>query len=138
MFISVQQHIHIILIHEPKPLFINVIIILPQSYVLSGRYIKANHCISCSDEGAEFVEAEAPDVELASIVGTSEQLNYLLPRRSHQMDGQSDPLLSVQITDLKCGGLVIVVSVSHRIFDTCSLSTFVSAWSSTSSARGCH
>ncbi|KAG6418429.1 hypothetical protein SASPL_120633 [Salvia splendens] len=110
--------------------------ILPQFYVLAGRYIKTDHSINCSDEGAEFVEAEAPDVELANIVGTSEQLNDLLPRRSHQMDGESDPLLSVQITDLKCGGLVIGVSVSHRIFDTCSLSTFISAWSSASTSSG--
>lgn len=110
--------------------------ILPQFYVLAGRYIKTDQSINCSDEGVEFVEAEAPDVELANIVGTSEQLNDLLPRRSHQMDGESDPLLSVQITHLKCGGLVIGVSVSHRIFDTCSLSTFISAWWNASSSSG--
>lgn len=110
--------------------------ILPQFYVLAGRYIKGAHCIDCSDQGAEFVEAEAGDDQLVDIVGTTDQLNDLLPRRSYQMDGASDPLLSVQITDLNRGGLVIGVSVSHRIFDTCSLATFISTWSNAHSSSG--
>ncbi|KAL1559234.1 shikimate O-hydroxycinnamoyltransferase [Salvia divinorum] len=135
-----STNIGVLLFYPPKPgriiqkLEESLQKILPQFYVLAGRYIKTNHSINCGDEGVEFVEAEAADDELPDIVGTSEQLNDLLPRRSYQMDGELDPLLSVQITDLKCGGLVIGVSVSHRIFDTCSLATFIAAWSNASSS----
>ncbi|KAH6756052.1 hypothetical protein C2S53_005522 [Perilla frutescens var. hirtella] len=107
--------------------------ILPQFYLLAGRYIKSDHTVDCSDHGAEFVEAEASDeVDFPDIINagtTTEQLTDLLPRGSYEVDEVTDPLLSVQITEFRRGGVIIAISVSHRISDTASLVTFVAAWS---------
>ncbi|KAI3454766.1 hypothetical protein Pfo_011429 [Paulownia fortunei] len=105
--------------------------ILPQFYPLAGRYIKKDHLVDCSDQGAQFVEAEAVDVQLLDLVEEmkTEQLNDLLPYQFYQVDeAATDPLLSIQITKFNCGGLVISVSVSHRIFDASSVGTFIAAW----------
>ncbi|KAI3470293.1 hypothetical protein Pfo_026956 [Paulownia fortunei] len=105
--------------------------ILPHFYPLAGRYIKKDHLVDCSDQGAQFVEAEAVDVQLLDLVEEmkTEQLNDLLPHQFYQVDeAATDPLLSIQITKFKCGGLVISVSVSHRIFDASSVGTLIAAW----------
>ncbi|KAL7145481.1 hypothetical protein ABFS83_07G087300 [Erythranthe nasuta] len=107
--------------------------ILPEFYVLAGRYVKNDYVVDCGDQGVEFIEAEAVEVELVDLLEIKEAglLNDLLPSKFYQVAKSSeDPLLSIQITELKpCGGLVISVSVCHRIFDTSSLGTFVAAWS---------
>ncbi|KAH6756050.1 hypothetical protein C2S53_005520 [Perilla frutescens var. hirtella] len=108
---------------------------LVQFYPLAGRYIKNDHLVDCSDQGAEFIEAEALDIELMSLVTKTEahQLNGDLYPDQYFVNDESaeDPLLSIQATHFPCGGLSIAVSVSHRIFDVPSLATFVVAWSST-------
>ncbi|KAH6819172.1 hypothetical protein C2S51_002775 [Perilla frutescens var. frutescens] len=106
--------------------------ILSRFYPLAGRYIKTDHLIDCSDQGAEFIEAEAVDVESIALVDKMEpnHLNHLLSRQFYQVhEAATCPLLSIQATHFKCGGLSIGVSVSHRIFDASSLGTFVLAWS---------
>ncbi|KAL2529713.1 HXXXD-type acyl-transferase family protein [Forsythia ovata] len=37
--------------------------ILPQFYPFAGRYIKENHFVDCSDQGAEYVVAQVVDCE---------------------------------------------------------------------------
>ncbi|KAL7145309.1 hypothetical protein ABFS83_07G072900 [Erythranthe nasuta] len=109
--------------------------ILPQFYPLAGRFIKNDHLVDCSDQGVEFVEAEFVDddvdfVDLLSKMETK-QLSDLLQPKFHQVDElPTDPLLSVQVTQFKCGALAVSVSVSHRIFDAASVGTFIAAWSS--------
>ncbi|KAL7145699.1 hypothetical protein ABFS83_07G104800 [Erythranthe nasuta] len=108
--------------------------ILPKFYPLAGRYIKNDGFVDCSDQGVEFVEAEAidDDVDFNDLVSKMEmeELNLLLSRTPHQIDeSPKDPLLSIQVTEFKCGGLAIGVSVSHRIFDGYSFGMFVDAWS---------
>lgn len=106
--------------------------ILVDFYPLAGRYIKDENLVDCNDEGAEFVKAEAVGVELKDVVGKNEaeKLNDLYPDQYFRCDEDaSDPLLSIQATHFPCGGLVIAVSVSHRIFDIPSITTFIAAWS---------
>ncbi|XP_012845865.1 PREDICTED: pelargonidin 3-O-(6-caffeoylglucoside) 5-O-(6-O-malonylglucoside) 4'''-malonyltransferase-like [Erythranthe guttata] len=105
--------------------------ILPEFYILAGRYVKNDYVVDCGDHGVEFIEAEAVEVELVDLLEIKEVLNDLLPSKFYLTDESSeDPLLSIQVTELKpCGGLVISVSVCHRIFDASSLGTFVAAWS---------
>ncbi|KAH6819171.1 hypothetical protein C2S51_002774 [Perilla frutescens var. frutescens] len=108
-------------------------VILSRFHPLAGRYIKTDHLIDCSDQGAEFIEAEAVDVESIDLVEKMEpnQLNHLLSRQFYEVDEATTlPLLSIQATHFKCGGVAIGVSVSHRVFDGASLETFVLAWSS--------
>ncbi|GFP85235.1 pelargonidin 3-o-(6-caffeoylglucoside) 5-o-(6-o-malonylglucoside) 4'''-malonyltransferase [Phtheirospermum japonicum] len=105
--------------------------ILPQFYPFAGRYIKKDHLVDCNDEGAEFVEAEANDIELMDFIAKTKnhQLNDLVSLDVFDVDKIQDPLLSVQITHFKCGGLSICVSMSHRISDASTLGTFIAAWS---------
>lgn len=110
--------------------------ILPRFYPLAGRYIRKDHVVDCSDEGAEFIEAESADVESMDLVRSMEshQLNQLFSRQFYQLDESAAcPLLSIQATHFPCGGLSVAISVVHRIFDGSSLETFVLAWS----AAGC-
>ncbi|GFP86544.1 pelargonidin 3-o-(6-caffeoylglucoside) 5-o-(6-o-malonylglucoside) 4'''-malonyltransferase [Phtheirospermum japonicum] len=125
--------------HAPKPISAHLqeslAKILPQYYPLAGRYIKKDRLVDCNDEGAEFVEAEATDIELMIDLKTKNvPLDDLLSRQFYEIDQATDPLLSIQITTFKCGGLTIGISVSHRILDGSSFGTFVAAWSN--SARG--
>ncbi|XP_012853626.1 PREDICTED: pelargonidin 3-O-(6-caffeoylglucoside) 5-O-(6-O-malonylglucoside) 4'''-malonyltransferase-like [Erythranthe guttata] len=118
--------------------------ILPQFYPLAGRYIKKDHSVDCNDSGAEFVEAQVvdDDVTLSDVILTSKRevklLNdYFLPPKFHQVDeSPTDPLLSIRITRFKCGGLVVSVSVSHRIFGASSVGTFLAIWSNANKNPG--
>ncbi|XP_057781261.1 pelargonidin 3-O-(6-caffeoylglucoside) 5-O-(6-O-malonylglucoside) 4'''-malonyltransferase-like [Salvia miltiorrhiza] len=108
--------------------------ILTDFYILAGRFIKNDDLVDCSDQGAAFVEADAPGTELIDLVPKIEidQLNCLLRDQHFRFDEAPDnPLLSIQATRFPCGGVAIAVSVSHRVFDASSLGTFVAAWSST-------
>ncbi|KAL0456460.1 UNVERIFIED_CONTAM: Pelargonidin 3-O-(6-caffeoylglucoside) 5-O-(6-O-malonylglucoside) 4'''-malonyltransferase [Sesamum latifolium] len=105
--------------------------ILSQFYPFAGRYIKNDHLVDCSDQGAEFVEAQVvDDVHLLDFIAqvNPEQLSDLLPRDPCAVDDITDPLLSIQLTTFTCGGLAIGVSMSHRIADAESMGTLVAAW----------
>ncbi|KAI3470289.1 hypothetical protein Pfo_026952 [Paulownia fortunei] len=140
--LSPQMNVGVILFYPSKPkafhLEESLAKILPQFYPLAGRYIKKDHLVDCSDHGAEFVEAEAVDIQLIDLIAktTTEELNDLLPRQSYEVDEVTDPLLSIQVTKFKCGGLVISVSVSHRIFDASSIGTFIAAWTNANNPGG--
>ncbi|CAI9767487.1 unnamed protein product [Fraxinus pennsylvanica] len=104
--------------------------ILPQFYPLAGRYMKDDHLVDCSDQGAAFVEAQV-DCQLLEIIGTGakpEELNDLLPCQSFATEDATEPLLAIQVSKFKCDGIAIAVSISHRIADASSLGMFVAAW----------
>ncbi|KAK6128258.1 hypothetical protein DH2020_037996 [Rehmannia glutinosa] len=109
--LSPPMNISVILFYpsNPKPILIEESLakILPQFYPFAGRYIKKDHFVDCNDEGAEFVEAEAFNVELFDLIANTknDQLNHLLSRQSYQVDNATDPLLSIQITKFKCKNL---------------------------------
>ncbi|KAL3635055.1 hypothetical protein CASFOL_022109 [Castilleja foliolosa] len=106
--------------------------ILTHFYPFAGRYVKKDHLVDCNDEGAEFVEAEANHIELMDFIAKTKsytQLDNLLSRQTYDVDKPEDPLLSVQVTKFKCGGLSISISLSHRIADGSSLGTLITAWS---------
>lgn len=139
------MNVRILLFYQPQSKGINQLEeslaqILPHFYPLAGRYIKEHHVVDCSDQGAEFIEAEALELDSMILVRElmeADQLNHLLSRQFYQLDeAAACPLLSIQATHFKCGGLAIGISVSHRIFDGSSLETFVSAWSDYNSRGG--
>ncbi|CAA2997081.1 pelargonidin 3-O-(6-caffeoylglucoside) 5-O-(6-O-malonylglucoside) 4 -malonyltransferase-like [Olea europaea subsp. europaea] len=108
--------------------------ILPQFYPFAGRYIKENQSVDCRDQGAEYVEAKV-DCDLLDVIGSEVQpmeLNDLLPVEVGAADEASDPILSIQISKFKCGGVTIATAISHRVIDTSSLGTFLSAWAKAS------
>lgn len=118
---------------KPEGLEDSLARILVDFYPLAGRYIKEQSLVECNDAGAEFVTAQATDVVLNDLVGTNDAdiLQHVYPDSYYRCDEEaSNPLLSIQATHFPCGGAIIAVSVSHRIFDIPSITTFISAWSS--------
>lgn len=101
---------------------------LTHFYPLAGR-LRSNLYIECNDEGAEFIEArincsmsetlENPDSKL---------LRHLLPIDIECKEADMDFLLLVQATLFRCGGMAIGLSISHKITDASTLTTFVNAW----------
>ncbi|XP_047976889.1 pelargonidin 3-O-(6-caffeoylglucoside) 5-O-(6-O-malonylglucoside) 4'''-malonyltransferase-like [Salvia hispanica] len=118
---------------KPEGLEESLARILVDFYPLAGRYIKEQSLVDCNDEGAEFVTAHATDVDLNDVVGKNDAdiLQHFYPDSYYRCDEDAlNPLLSIQATHFLCGGAIIAVSVSHRIFDVPSIATFISAWSS--------
>ncbi|KAK9051216.1 hypothetical protein SSX86_027842 [Deinandra increscens subsp. villosa] len=80
--------------------------------------------IHCNNQGVDFVEAAA-DVEL-------KELNLYNPVES--VEGKLMPkkllrgVLAIQVTKLKCEGIVIGIMVDHRIVDGYSANMFISSW----------
>ncbi|XP_047937757.1 pelargonidin 3-O-(6-caffeoylglucoside) 5-O-(6-O-malonylglucoside) 4'''-malonyltransferase-like [Salvia hispanica] len=135
--LSPPSNFGVVLFYQSKPTTkpANVLLeeslsgILPRFYPLAGRYIDEDFSVDCVDQGAEFVEAVAE--------GDDVEVDDLLPRRGDQFTGPTDPLLSVQVTELvKCGTLAVGVSVSHKVFDASSIGTFIAAWSNASKNFG--
>ncbi|KAL2486741.1 HXXXD-type acyl-transferase family protein [Abeliophyllum distichum] len=93
-------------------------------------FSKEDNLIDCSDQGAEFVEAQV-DCKLVDIIGL-EELNDFLPVEVGATDEVTDPIMSIQINKFKCGGIAIATSISHRIADAASLNIFLSAWAKAS------
>nr|AMZ03407.1 acyltransferase ACT1-8 [Plectranthus barbatus]UPO25018.1 acyltransferase ACT1-8 [synthetic construct] len=127
----------VVLFYESKPRNKNELEeslekVLVDFYPLAGRYTMNDHIVDCSDEGAVFVEAEAPNVELTvdQLVKNMEAqtIHDFLPDQYFPADAPN-PLLSIQVTHFPCGGLAIGIVVSHAVFDGFSLGVFLAAWS---------
>ncbi|XP_019171465.1 PREDICTED: shikimate O-hydroxycinnamoyltransferase-like [Ipomoea nil] len=84
----------------------------------------------CNNRGVDFVQAFA-DVELR-------KLNLYKPDDS--VEGKLVPkkkqgVLSVQATELKCGGIVVAVKFDHRVADAYSANMFLVSWSEIAQAK---
>lgn len=77
----------------------------------------------CNNRGVDFVEAYA-DVELRdlNLYNPDESIEgKLLPKKKNGV-------LSVQATELKCGGIVVACTLDHRIADAYSTNMFLVSW----------
>ncbi|KAI3951288.1 hypothetical protein MKW92_037785 [Papaver armeniacum] len=97
--------------------------------------------INCNSEGAEFVHATA-DIYLEDILSPTYVPQTIIDRlfllngvRSYQ--GQSQPLLSIQITEL-IDGIFIGCSANHCICDGTSFYQFINSWSEITNSSGYH
>ncbi|KAI3744192.1 hypothetical protein L1987_57268 [Smallanthus sonchifolius] len=80
--------------------------------------------IHCNNQGVDFIEAEA-DVELKelNLYNPDECIeDKLMPKKLLR------GVLAIQVTKLKCEGIVIGVMVDHRIVDGYSANMFISSW----------
>nr|AMZ03412.1 acyltransferase ACT6 [Plectranthus barbatus] len=106
--------------------------VLPHFYPLAGRYNRDHHCVDCTDDGADFAVADV-DCRLGEFfeveAAVSENLDRLLPLDICAVDEPTDPLLAVQINRFQCGGIAVGVCASHRILDSATFGTFLTAWS---------
>ncbi|KAH9617698.1 hypothetical protein KSS87_006946 [Heliosperma pusillum] len=105
--------------------------ILVHFYPLAGR-LKLNpnndrYVIDCSGEGALYVEAETSHT-LADFgdFGPGPELRKLvIPACDYSGELGSIPLLMVQLTRFKCGGLCIGFALHHHVADGASLGLFL-------------
>ncbi|WOG81578.1 hypothetical protein DCAR_0100729 [Daucus carota subsp. sativus] len=105
---------------------------LARFYPLAGRYMKESFMVDCSDQGAEFVQAQV-DIRLDQLIGLgknvqAELLNCLLPRPVGACDEDTDPLVAVQVSAFACGGYAMGILSSHSIADMSTTSSFVMEW----------
>ncbi|XP_028080256.1 BAHD acyltransferase BIA1-like [Camellia sinensis] len=99
-------------------------LVLTRFYPLAGR-IKDHLTVDCNDAGAEYVEA------LANCT-LSDLLQHLDPKTlGHFCATNRTPFLVVQVTFLKCGGMALGISISHKITDAATFSSFIKAWGNT-------
>ncbi|KAK9154192.1 hypothetical protein Sjap_001672 [Stephania japonica] len=96
-------------------------------YPLAGR-IKDEYHIDCSDNGVKFVHARVRRHSLSQALCPPrlDQMSRLFP--TEQTVGQE--LLGVQVSFFECGGIAIVVYLSHKIADARGLCTFALGWAS--------
>ncbi|KAF5761977.1 putative alcohol O-acetyltransferase [Helianthus annuus] len=96
-------------------------------YPLAGEILwnaaAGGNQIRCNNRGVDFVEAVA-DVELKelNLYNPDESIEgKLMPKKLHGV-------LAIQVTELKCGGMVIGCMFDHRAADGYSANMFISSW----------
>lgn len=104
---------------------------LTKFYPFAG-IIKGNSSIECNDNGAEYVEARA-NCCLSDILQNPDQklLREFLPIEVESTKAAAGPLLLVQATFFKCGGMVLGNCFSHMVADGSTISTFILSWTGT-------
>nr|GME17094.1 shikimate O-hydroxycinnamoyltransferase-like [Ipomoea batatas] len=107
---------------------------LVSCYALAGEVVKnagGEAEIVCNNRGVEFAEALA-DVELSelNLYNPDESIeNKLVPNVKH------GGVLAIQVTQLKCGGVVVGCSFDHRVADAYSANMFLVSWSEVAQAK---
>lgn len=86
--------------------------------------------INCNGEGVLFVEAEAEAVidDFGDFAPTLE-LRQLIPAVDYSLDLSSFPVLVLQVTYFKCGGVSLGVGMQHHVADGASGLHFINTWS---------
>ncbi|KAI4372693.1 hypothetical protein MLD38_010892 [Melastoma candidum] len=95
-------------------------------YVLAGEVVSnqvGEPELLCNNRGVEFVEARA-NVELVDLelYNPDESVEgKLVPKKKQGV-------VAVQVTELKCGGLVVGCAFDHRVTDAYSANMFIVSW----------
>ncbi|KAL8250241.1 hypothetical protein R6Q59_033934 [Mikania micrantha] len=102
-------------------------------YPLGGRFKRAEDGrieIDCRGQGVLFVEAESDGVvdDFGDFAPTLE-LRQLIPAVDSTQGIESYPLLVLQVTYFKCGGVSLGVGMHHYVADGASALHFINNWS---------
>lgn len=97
-------------------------------YPLTGRLQNLVE-INCNDEGVLYTEAKS-SVTLSDFLHKPylNSLNNFLPIDANVMKDGTEVQLSVQVTLLDGGGLVIGVCMFHRVADFATMASFLKTW----------
>ncbi|KZV36124.1 spermidine hydroxycinnamoyl transferase [Dorcoceras hygrometricum] len=111
--------------------------ILVHFYPLAGRLRWLNGArlvLECNGKGVQLIEAEV-DADLDDILGDltpSPDLRLLSPPINYKYPIEETPLVFVQLTYFKCGGIALSFSISDAVVDGQSALHFVSEWANLS------
>ncbi|GLJ22653.1 hypothetical protein SUGI_0426700 [Cryptomeria japonica] len=106
--------------------------VLVHFYPLAGRLIvdaSGRIAVDCNGEGALFVEAvtESTIDDFGDFTSPS-QVTTLVPSASYENGFTKSPLLMVQVTKFKCGGVALGTAIQHILSDGASSLHFVNSW----------
>ncbi|CAL5390465.1 unnamed protein product [Camellia sinensis] len=107
-------------------------LVLTRFYPLAGR-IKDHLTVDCNDAGAEYVEARA-NCTLSDLLQQPDPKtlsHFCAVPQLPSSTTNSTPFLVVHATFLKCGGMALGISISHKITDAATFSSFIKAWADT-------
>ncbi|KAM6552713.1 hypothetical protein CsatB_013475 [Cannabis sativa] len=147
----VPKHIHIPTIYFYKPLssatddkdFFDPVKlkdalskVLVPFYPVAGRLVDSSNPnggrieIDCNGEGVLFVVAQTNSmVDDFGDFKPSPKLRALAPIVDYSIDISSYPLLLLQVTYFKCGGVSLGVAMDHHVVDGISAVHFLNSWS---------
>ncbi|KAL4283627.1 hypothetical protein GQ457_16G000780 [Hibiscus cannabinus] len=92
--------------------------------------------IVCNGEGVLFSQAEASSVmdDLVQDFTDGSKVPQLVPRFDYSGGISSYPLLGLQVTTFKCGGVSIGATIQHTLVDGHSAIHFINSWADTAHA----
>ncbi|KAL7139819.1 hypothetical protein ABFS83_09G079000 [Erythranthe nasuta] len=103
-------------------------------YPIAGRLKKDENGrfeIDCNAEGVLFVEAESDGVvdDFGDFAPSLELRRHLIPVVDYSRGFSTYPLLLLQVTHFKCGGVTLGVGMQHHVADGFSGLHFINTWS---------
>ncbi|XP_073157598.1 spermidine hydroxycinnamoyl transferase-like [Henckelia pumila] len=112
--------------------------ILVHFYPLAGRLRcldGARFLLECNGKGVQLIQAEADaDLDILGDFTPSPHFYHLIPPINYQAPIEETPLVIVQLTKFKCGGIALNFSISHAVADGQSALHFITEWANL--ARG--
>ncbi|KAL8552168.1 hypothetical protein ACS0TY_001017 [Phlomoides rotata] len=109
---------------------------LTSFYPLAGR-IQNLVSVDCNDAGVSYTEAIARRT-LSDFLKDPDlnELNKFLPLDANVMTDCKGVLMSLQVTILECGGLVMGVCIFHKISDFATTMSFLTTWADLFHGKG--
>lgn len=109
--------------------------VLVHYYPLAGRLRASTEVdqkleIDCNGEGAVFAEAFM-DVTAEEFLELSKKPNKSWRKLMYKVEAQSFldiPPLVIQVTNLRCGGMIVCTAINHCVCDGIGTSQFLHAW----------
>ncbi|PWA92180.1 shikimate O-hydroxycinnamoyltransferase [Artemisia annua] len=112
--------------------------VLVAFYPLAGRLNEDKHGrieIDCQGQGVLFVEAESNVViDYFGDFAPTLELQKLFPKIDYSLGSESIPIVVVQVTFFKCGGVSLGLGIHHCVADGASMLHCLNTWSNM--ARG--
>ncbi|GFY97503.1 hypothetical protein Acr_12g0000440 [Actinidia rufa] len=100
-------------------------------YPLAGR-IKDRVSIDCNDEGITFLVSQVMNCHLFELLNNPQidLLDQFAPCQLYSVGETSNVIgqLAVQANIFSCGGIVIGLCISHKIFDGVMINAFLKCW----------
>ncbi|KAG5121102.1 hypothetical protein JHK84_039442 [Glycine max] len=113
--------------------------VLVDYYPLAGRLIRSSICdceddhkleVDCKGEGAVFAEAFM-DATAEELLESCKVPNDSWRKLLYKVEAQSFldvPPLVIQVTNLRCGGMILCTAINHSLCDGIGSSQFLHAW----------